>query len=68
MVLIDALKWEIDQLPERYIGYHKALLDTLVDVVALERENAMVRINIVQKVRDKTESLAKLVETKASEA
>lgn len=61
-LLLMALRREIEDLPERCPGYHRAVLDTLVDVVSLEREHRAARIPIVQKMKEKTESLAKFVE------
>jgi len=63
-LLVLALKAQIDELPDRCPGYHKAVLEALTDIVAYERENTMVKINIVQKTREKTEALSKLIETK----
>lgn len=61
-LLVQALRREIDDLPERCPGYHRAVLDTLVDIVSLEREHRAARIPIVQKMKEKTEALAKFVE------
>lgn len=61
-LLIEALKREIDELPERCQGYREAVLDTLVDIVALEREHQAAKIAVVQKMKAKTEALAALVE------
>lgn len=63
-LLMGALKREIDDLPERCPGYHQAVLDTLVDIVTLEREHRAAKIPIVQKVKAKTEALAQFVEMK----
>ena len=61
-LLLDALKSEIQELPERCPGYHRAVLDTLVDIVMLEREHQSSKIAVVQKMKEKTEALAKFVE------
>lgn len=63
-LLLEALRREIEDLPERCPGYHRAVLDTLVDIVTLEREHRAARIPIVQKMKEKTEALAKFVELK----
>lgn len=63
-LLLEALRKEIDDLPDRCDGYHRAVLDTLVDIVSLEREHRAARIPIVQKIKEKTEALAKFVEMK----
>lgn len=62
-LLIHALRAEIERLPMRCPGYHKAVLDALVDIVAYERENTMVKINIVQKTSATAEVLARFVES-----
>ena len=61
-LIVQALRKEIEDLPERCPGYHRAVLDALVDIVSLEREHRAARIPIVQKMKDKTEALAKFVE------
>jgi len=63
-LLLEALRREIEDLPERCPGYHRAVLDTLVDIVSLEREHRAARIAIVQKMKEKAEALAKFVEMK----
>ncbi len=63
-LLLEALRREIEDLPERCPGYHRAVLDALVDIVTLEREHRAARIPIVQKMKEKTEALAKFVELK----
>ena len=61
-LLVEALKKEMDDLPERCPGYRRAALDTLIDIVTLEREHRAARIPIVQKMKEKAEALAKFVE------
>lgn len=61
-LLLQALRREIEDLPDRCPGYHPAVLDTLVDIVTLEREHRAARIPIVQKIKEKTEALARFVE------
>ena len=63
-LIVEALRKEIDDLPERCPGYHRAVLDALIDIVSLEREHRAARIPIVQKMKEKTEALAKFVELK----
>ena len=61
-LIVEALRKEIDDLPERCPGYHRAVLDALVDIVSLEREHRAARIPIVQRMKEKTEAVAKFVE------
>ena len=37
--LLDLIKTEIKNIPERYVGYHKELEDTIADIILKEREN-----------------------------
>lgn len=63
-LLLEALRKEIEALPERCPDYHRAVLDALADVVMLEREHQAGRIAIVQKMKAKTEALAHFVESR----
>lgn len=67
-LLIQALKAEIDELPDRCPGYHKAVRDALVDIVGYERENRMAKIPIVQKTKETAEVLARFVQTQEDKA
>jgi hypothetical protein len=66
-LLLVALHREIDGLPERCPGYHKEALETLVDIVTLEREHQASKIAVVQKMKDKTEVLARFVQLSGDE-
>jgi hypothetical protein len=61
-LLLGALHREIAGLPERCPGYHKETLETLVDIVMLEREHQASKIAVVQKMKDKAEALARFVQ------
>jgi hypothetical protein len=62
-LVLEALKLEINDLPERRPGYRREVLATLADIVAFEREHAEVKISIVRRITDKTEALARFVGT-----
>lgn len=47
-VLID----ECNKVPERCEGYRRDISHLLGDILTLERENAIARINIVKKITD----------------
>jgi hypothetical protein len=46
---------------ERFKGYHKELIDTLSEIIKLERDHRVQGTNIRQKVADKIDALGRLI-------
>jgi len=55
--LISVLLAQVESTEERCKGYNKALLDTLGDILSLEKQNRIHGSNIRQKVSDKCSAL-----------
>ena len=50
--IITLLFEELDNTTERYKGYRKDLKSTLAEILHLERQHSISRINIIQKISD----------------
>ena len=57
--IISLLFEEIENIPERYYGYNNELKSTLAEILNLERQHAISRINIIQKISDQVNKLGK---------
>ncbi|MEX0906458.1 MAG: hypothetical protein WD604_07875 [Balneolaceae bacterium] len=57
--IIALLFEEIDNLEERYRGYKDDIRHTLAEILNLEREHSISRINIVQKITDQVTKVGK---------
>lgn len=49
---------ELDQIEELYDGYKDDLKEIIAEIVRLEREHSISRINIVQKISDQVSKVA----------
>ena len=59
--LLEILKRQCGNAPVRYRNYHKDLLETLAQVLLVERANRTAPGNVVQQIEGKCEALAELV-------
>jgi len=59
--LLEVLKRQCRNAPLRYGKYHRDLLDTLAQVLTVERANRAAPGNVVQQIENKCEALAELV-------
>lgn len=59
--LLETVTKQIARIDERSPGYKKDLLETISEILALERQNQEQGINIRQKIFDKCDALGKLV-------
>ena len=59
--LLQILKQQCESAPVRYKSYHQDLLDTLAQVLSIERANRTAPGNVVQQIEAKCEALAELV-------
>jgi hypothetical protein len=59
--LVEILKRQCTKAPARYRKYHEDILDTLGQVLLVERANRTAPGNIVQQIEGKCEALAELV-------
>jgi len=55
--LVEILRGQVGALEERTPNYRRELLDTLAEIIVLERTNRIRRIAIQQDVRAKCEAL-----------
>ena len=56
--VIQILKEQTASIEDRYEGYSKKLFGTVAEIVMLEREHAIKRISIVERIKDKIELTA----------
>ena len=59
--LISVLRAAVDDIEERYVGYRADLLDTVAQVVMLEREHEQKATQIQKKVGDRIDALGTLI-------
>ena len=59
--LLETIKTQLSQVPARSSTYRNDLLNTLAEIVMLERVNRLRRTNIQQEVKAKCEALGVLV-------
>lgn len=57
--IISLLFEEIEDAPERYNGYKDDLKGALAEILNLERQHSISRINIVQKISDQINKVGK---------
>lgn len=55
--ILNVLQDELTALPERYDGYRDDMTHLLTEVLKLEREHTLARINIVQKIGDQVNTV-----------
>ena len=55
--ILDVLLHELSEMPERYDGYREDMTHLLTEVLKLEREHALARINIVQQISDQVNTV-----------
>lgn len=55
--IIKVLAEELQQLEERYPGYKNDMQHVLPEILNLEREHALSRINVVQKIGDQVNTV-----------
>ena len=63
--LISTIKGKCQEAPERIPGYQEALLESVADIVWLEREHAIQAISIQKKVTDCCEALGEFIYQKS---
>ena len=51
--IISVLKEGIENIPNRYKGYNKEILELVAEVLMLERNHQISKIDIVKKIKDK---------------
>ncbi len=59
--LLEVLKRQCANAPLRYRKYQRDLLDTLAQVLMIERANRTAPSNVVQQIEGKCEALAELI-------
>jgi hypothetical protein len=59
--LLQVLKQQCASAPDRYKNYQEDLLETLAQVLSVERANRTAPGNVVQQIEAKCEALAELV-------
>jgi hypothetical protein len=64
--LITVLKAAVDNVEDRYNGYHGDLFDYVAQIVMLEREHERKATQIQKKVGDKIDALGTLLEKRGS--
>lgn len=64
--LITVLKAAVDNVEERYSGYHADLFDYVAQIVMLEREHERKATQIQKKIGDKVDALGTLLEKRGS--
>lgn len=57
--ILNVLRDELADLPERYDGYRDDMIHLLIEVLKLEHEHTLARINIVQKIGDQVNTVGK---------
>lgn len=60
--LITVLKSAVDDVEDRYPGYHRDLLDYVAQIVMLEREHEQKATQIQKKVNDRVDALSVLID------
>ena len=55
--ILDVLLHELSAMPERYHGYREDMTHLLIEVLKLEREHTLARINIVQRISDQVNTV-----------
>jgi hypothetical protein len=64
--LLTTLMASLENVPERYVGYRKAMITAIGEIVVMEREHQIQSINIVQKIRDTCELLGEDLDKKTN--
>lgn len=59
--ILEVLLREIKEVPERYKGYQDDLAHLLGDVLIYERDHAIMKKNVVQKIADQVNIVGKLL-------
>ena len=57
--ILEVLQGELAAMAERYDGYRDDMTHLLIEVLKLEREHTLTRINIVQKIGDQVNTVGK---------
>jgi hypothetical protein len=63
--LLDTIAKQMSEIEERAPGYRKELLETLSEIIALERQNQEQGINVRAKIYDKCDALGKVLASKS---
>ena len=56
--ILNLILEEIEQVDEQYDGYKDDIKEIIAEIVRLEREHTISRINIVQKISDQISKVA----------
>jgi hypothetical protein len=64
--IVGVLMEEFERLPVRCAGYRKEMMELLVEVLSLEREHAIARINITKRIGDKVNSVGQFLHRERS--
>ena len=59
--LVSIIMDEADKLPERCQGYRKEVIETLCEIITLERQHRREGIYIKQKITDKCNTLGRFL-------
>ena len=66
--LIEVIFNQVSKIPDRCEGYRKELRELLADVVYLEHEHAISRIDVVKKITDKVNASGKFYHENKSDS
>lgn len=59
--IVSVLMEKFDQIPDRCFGYRKEMMALLAEVLNLEREHAIGRINIAKKIGDQVNAVGQFL-------
>lgn len=59
--VLEAIRRQCEKVEERMPGYRKELLETLAEVIHIERGHQKTATNVVQQIENKCEAVAELL-------
>lgn len=65
--LIETITQQCERIEERFPKYRKRLLESIAEIVAVERSHMISHTNVVQKIADQCEALGDLLARDAKE-
>jgi len=66
--ILDIILNQCNQVPERYTGYRRELLETISEIVLLERQHKVIGTNIQVKINDKVNAAGQLLARKRGQS
>lgn len=64
-MILNILLDQVKEVDERYSGYREAILETLTDILMLERQDKVSHSNIQIKINDKCNAAGRLLADKS---